>query len=183
MAEIQGTTTTASSPPPEEQPQALLLKALTMAESDDSQQQRSAPSENLSQKFEKLSIPSSFSIWPPTQRTRDAVINSLIETLSQQSVLSKRYGSMPPNEAAATARALEEEAFTAASAAAGLADAASFDDGIEILHVYSKEISKRMLDAVKSRAATATTPEVSSVQSPSVVPADSTTATVSMEKV
>ncbi|KAK2983007.1 hypothetical protein RJ640_012882 [Escallonia rubra] len=48
----------------------------------DSQPQQSQP--------EKVSV--SFSIWPPTQRTRDAVLSHLIETLSAPSVLSKHYG-------------------------------------------------------------------------------------------
>ncbi|KNA23629.1 hypothetical protein SOVF_023290 [Spinacia oleracea] len=118
--------------------------------------------ENLSEKMEKMNISgSSFSIWPPTERTRDAVINRLIETLSTPSVLSKRYGSMPSDEASSTARAIEEEAYNAAAdsssttaADASSGPASSIDEGIEILQVYSKEISKRMLDAVKSRAAT-----------------------------
>ncbi|KAK2970279.1 hypothetical protein RJ640_021354 [Escallonia rubra] len=37
----------------------------------------------------------SFSIWPPTQRTRDVVLSRLIETLSAPSMLSKHYGSVP----------------------------------------------------------------------------------------
>ncbi|GMH17805.1 hypothetical protein Nepgr_019646 [Nepenthes gracilis] len=153
-----------------------------MAETDESQPQKQSPSENLSQKYEKLSTSSSFSIWPPTQRTRDAVINRLIETLSQPSVLSKRYGSMSPDEAASTARTLEEAAFTAASAASASVDDASIDEGIAILEIYSKEISKRMLDAVKSRAAVATIPEVLSVQSPDVAPLDTTTATATSKE-
>ncbi|CAL5332484.1 unnamed protein product [Camellia sinensis] len=95
----------------------------------------------------------SFSIWPPSQRTRDAVVNRLIETLSTPSVLSKRYGSMSHDDADATAHRIEDEAFGAASASAS-AD----DDGIEILQIYSKEISKRMLDAVKSRSASGSAP-------------------------
>ncbi|KAK7310824.1 hypothetical protein RJT34_08576 [Clitoria ternatea] len=95
----------------------------------------------------------SFSIWPPTQRTRDAVINRLIETLSTPSVLSKRYGTLSPDEASAAARQIEDEAFTAASGGSTGSD----NDGIEILQVYSKEISKRMLDTVKARATTGST--------------------------
>ncbi|THU46787.1 hypothetical protein C4D60_Mb09t08560 [Musa balbisiana] len=89
-------------------------------------------------------------IWPPTQRTREAVLHRLVETLTSQSVLSKRYGSLPGDEAAAVAGAIEEEAFTAASAASvgGGAD----DDGIEVLHVYSQEISRRMVESAKARA-------------------------------
>jgi len=92
----------------------------------------------------------SFSIWPPTQRTRDAVITRLIETLSSPSVLSKRYGTMSPDEASASARQIEDEAFSVAASSA-----ASDNDGIEILQVYSKEISKRMLDTVKAKSTAA----------------------------
>ncbi|XP_030514594.2 MFP1 attachment factor 1-like [Rhodamnia argentea] len=91
-----------------------------------------------------------FSIWPPSQRTRDAVVARLIETLSTPSVLSKRYGTVPQDEAASAARAIEQEAFNAAGGAA-----AADDDGIEVLQIYSKEISKRMLDSVKTRAVAA----------------------------
>ncbi|GMY28747.1 MFP1 attachment factor 1-like [Fagus crenata] len=89
-----------------------------------------------------------FSIWPPTHRTREAVVSRLIETLSTESILSKRYGTLPHDEASAAARFIEEEAFGAAAASAS-----AEDDGIEILQVYSREISRRMLDTVKNRAA------------------------------
>ncbi|KAK8649032.1 hypothetical protein V6N13_129770 [Hibiscus sabdariffa] len=86
-------------------------------------------------------------IWPPSQPTRDAVVNRLVETLSSQSVLSKRYGTIPEEEASSVAKSIEEEVFSLAGAAFS-----PDDDGIEILQMYSKEISKRMLDTVKSRA-------------------------------
>ncbi|PPS03958.1 hypothetical protein GOBAR_AA16724 [Gossypium barbadense] len=92
-----------------------------------------------------------FKIWPPTQLTRDAVLNRLVETLSSESVLSKRYGTIPKEEASAAAKLIEEEAFSVASASFS-----TDEDGIEILQMYSKEISKRMLDTVKARAAAAT---------------------------
>ncbi|CAI0424564.1 unnamed protein product [Linum tenue] len=88
------------------------------------------------------------SIWPPSQRTRDAVISRLIETLSTPSVLSKRYGTITTNEAAEAARRIEEEAFAASSSSTTSPE----DDGLEILQQYSKEISKRMLETVKARA-------------------------------
>ncbi|KAM7280109.1 hypothetical protein ACFE04_007243 [Oxalis oulophora] len=89
----------------------------------------------------------SLRIWPPTQRTRDAVISRLIETLSQPSVLSKRFGTISADEAAVTARSIEEEAFAAAGS-----KASAEDDGIETLQVYSRDISKRMLDSMHARA-------------------------------
>ncbi|XP_022884831.1 MFP1 attachment factor 1-like [Olea europaea var. sylvestris] len=112
-----------------------------MAEAEQAQQQPGSTSTGT--KFSNVS----FSIWPPTERTRDAVRNRLIETLSSPSVLSKRYGTVPREDAADAATRIEEEAFLAAGAAA-----TTDDDGIEILQVYSKEISKRMLDTVKSRS-------------------------------
>ncbi|KAF8377601.1 hypothetical protein HHK36_030983 [Tetracentron sinense] len=117
-------------------------------------------------KTEKMNF--SFSIWPPTQRTRDAVINRLVETLSSPSVLSKRYGSMPSDQASDAARLIEGEAFSAAAAAPDTLE----DDGVEILQVYSKEISKRMLEAVKARAASGS-PSDSASQTPVAVPANS----------
>ncbi|KAL4566199.1 hypothetical protein LXL04_030310 [Taraxacum kok-saghyz] len=103
--------------------------------------------EETTKKMEKMSM--SFSIWPPSQRTRDAVIKRLIETLSDKSVLSDRYGRVPTDEADDVARRIEEEAFNAASASPVAAD----EEGLETLQCYSKEISKRMLDTVKSRSA------------------------------
>lgn len=96
----------------------------------------------------------SFSIWPPTQKTRDAVTERLIETLSTPSILSKRYGTVPREDASEVAKRIEEEAFNAAGESAS----ADGSDGIEILQVYSKEVSKRMLEAVKSRSAAAPPP-------------------------
>ncbi|OIV96376.1 hypothetical protein TanjilG_09803 [Lupinus angustifolius] len=109
----------------------------------------------------------SFSIWPPTQRTRDAVINRLIQTLSSPSVLSKRYGTLSSDESAAAARQIEDEAFTTASAA-------SEEDGIEILQVYSKEISKRMLDIVKAKANTPSSAVDNGVAASEAPPSSST---------
>ncbi|XP_071703119.1 MFP1 attachment factor 1-like [Rutidosis leptorrhynchoides] len=101
--------------------------------------------EVTTKKFETMS----FSIWPPTQRTRDAVIKRLIETLTEKSVLSDRYGTISSDEASDVALRIEEEAFKTAPSGP-LPDG---EDGIEILQSYSKEISKRMLDFVKSRSA------------------------------
>ena len=82
-----------------------------------------------------------FLIWTPARRTRDAVVNRLVETLSGPSVISKRYGVIPYDEAFAAARRLEDEAFAAAAEGGG------DGEGLDILQVYSKEISKRVLDA------------------------------------
>ncbi|KAK1407661.1 hypothetical protein QVD17_39282 [Tagetes erecta] len=113
---------------------------------EDLQQPADPNVEETTKKLEKLTT--SFSIWPPSQRTRDAVIKRLIDTLSAKSVLSDRYGIIPSDEAAGIARLIEEEAFNAVPGS----PVPDGDDGIEILQSYSKEISKRMLDFVKSRS-------------------------------
>lgn len=121
------------------------------------EQDSAAPQGNQDQTASKAGI--SFSIWPPTQRTRDAVVKRLIETLSTPSVLSKRYGIMLPDEASTVAGQIEEEAFTAAGGSAS-----AEDDGIDILQVYSKEISKRMLEVVKARSVSSSPVDNSAAQ-------------------
>ncbi|KAG4931591.1 hypothetical protein JHK86_048552 [Glycine max] len=119
-----------------------------MSDTETTPEQPSTPPQTEAPPQPDPSAAVSFSIWPPTQRTRDAVVKRLIETLSAPSVLSKRYGTLSSDEASAAARQIEDEAFCAATAASASAAA----DGIETLQVYSKEISKRMLDTVKARA-------------------------------
>ncbi|KAG0529296.1 hypothetical protein BDA96_05G086500 [Sorghum bicolor] len=51
----------------------------------------------------------SLSIWPPSQRTRDAVVRRLVQTLAAPSVFSQRYGAGP--EPKAERAAVEAEAF------------------------------------------------------------------------
>jgi hypothetical protein len=97
--------------------------------------------------------PFSFSIWPPTQRTRDAVVRRLVDTLAGDTLLCKRYGAVPAADADPAARAIEAEAFDAAAVTGGAA--ASVEEGIEALQLYSKEVSRRLLGFVKSRSAAA----------------------------
>ncbi|KAK9986967.1 hypothetical protein SO802_031918 [Lithocarpus litseifolius] len=70
-----------------------------------------------------------FNIWPPTQRTRNAMVARLVETLS------KRYGTLPSDVASSAVRLIEEEAFSIAATSAS-----AEGDDIEILQVYSREI-------------------------------------------
>ena len=100
----------------------------------------------------------SLSIWPPSQRTRDAVVRRLVQTLAAPSVLSQRYGAVPEPEAERAAAAVEAEAFAAASESAAGASPASVEEGIEVLQAYSKEVSRRLLELAKSRSAAAAAP-------------------------
>ncbi|GFP83929.1 mfp1 attachment factor 1 [Phtheirospermum japonicum] len=117
-----------------------------MAETEQSPPQSETTTTTTAAVAEKFSNVS-FNIWPPSDRTRDAVRKRLIETLSSPSILSKRYGTVSHEEAVEAAKVIEEEAFEVAGKAAS-----TDDGGIEILQVYSKEISRRMLDKVKVRS-------------------------------
>ena len=75
----------------------------------------------------------SLSIWPPSQRTRDAIVRRLVQTLAAPSVLSQRYGAVPEAEAEPAAAAVQAEAFAVASESAAGASPASVDEGIEVL--------------------------------------------------
>ncbi|EOA38584.1 hypothetical protein CARUB_v10010408mg [Capsella rubella] len=144
MAETADTiTTTATSPPQSES--STTLSAIT----DPTSQEAASKATDLTKEAESETKPGGISlrIWPPTQRTRDAVLNRLVETLSNESILSKRYGILKPDEASTVAKSIEEEAYGVASNAVS-----SDDDGIKILELYSKEISKRMLESVKARS-------------------------------
>ncbi|ESQ30901.1 hypothetical protein EUTSA_v10011812mg [Eutrema salsugineum] len=152
MAETAETINTTVSPPPESEGSTTTLPSATA----DHTSEETSKSVDL-KKEEPVATETkssgggggfSLRIWPPTQKTRDAVLNRLIETLSTESILSKRYGTLTADEASSVARSIEEEAYGVASNAVS-----SDDDGIKILEVYSKEISKRMLDSVKDRSA------------------------------
>ncbi|XP_047323137.1 MFP1 attachment factor 1-like [Impatiens glandulifera] len=115
--------------------------------------------------------PVSFSIWPPTQRTRDAVTTRLIETFTAPSILSQRYGSIPQDEAEKEAHRIEREAYESVANSS-----ATEDDGIEVLQTYSKEISKRMLEVIKGRSVTSKAADDSTVaETAAVDPSESVT--------
>ncbi|KAF8110993.1 hypothetical protein N665_0077s0054 [Sinapis alba] len=139
---VESINTTVSSPQPESE------DSTTMSATADQISDESSKAVDLKKEAETKPGSISLRIWPPTQKTRDAVLNRLIETLSTESILSKRYGTLNSDEASAVAKSIEEEAYGVASNAVS-----DDDDGIKILEVYSKEISKRMLETVKDRSA------------------------------
>jgi WPP domain len=89
------------------------------------------------------------SIWPPSQRTREAVVRRLVDTLTTpSSVLSKRFGVIPTPDAESAAQSIEKEAFAAVSTNESTD---SVEEGIKALQLYSKEVSERLLNFSKSR--------------------------------
>ncbi|CAL5390946.1 unnamed protein product [Camellia sinensis] len=95
----------------------------------------------------------SFNIWPPSQRTHNAVINCPIETLFEPSILSKHYRSMPQEEADTTAHRIEGKAFVAASASAST----SVD---EMTSRSSKSTLMRLADACSTSSSLELAPDL-----------------------
>ncbi|KAG2314423.1 hypothetical protein Bca4012_065105 [Brassica carinata] len=156
MAETAESINTTVSPPHSESEGSTTLPATTKPDqtSDETSKAVDLKKEEEPVAETKPGGGNSLRIWPPTQKTRDAVLKRLIETLSTESILSKRYGTLSSDEASAVAKSIEEEAYGVASNAVS-----DDDDGIKILEVYSKEISKRMLETVKDRSAATTNNE------------------------
>jgi hypothetical protein len=88
----------------------------------------------------------SFNLWPPSKRTRAAVVERMVKTLSSPSILSKKYGQFDSEQAQVHAKKIEEEAF---SASQNFAATNPGDSGSHVLQFYSKEVSKLMLDTAK----------------------------------
>ncbi|KAM5565781.1 MFP1 attachment factor 1-like [Rosa sericea] len=115
------------------------------------------PKQQQESQDRKPSSGAAYSLWPPTDRTRNAVVDRLIETLSTPSPLSRRYGTLSADEANEESRRIEQDAFAAAGGSA--ATEVSGETGMKILQIYSKEISKRMLEVVKAKNAAASAAE------------------------
>lgn len=145
MAETAETITTPTASPPH--PESEDSNTISTKTDPTSQEEASKATDLKKEESEKKPGGISLRIWPPTEKTRDAVLNRLIETLSTESILSKRYGTLTSEEARSVAKSIEEKAYGVASSAVS-----GDDDGIKILELYSKEISKRMLESVKARS-------------------------------
>ncbi|KAE8773336.1 MFP1 attachment factor 1-like [Hordeum vulgare] len=81
------------------------------------------------------------------------MVRGLVDTLVDDTLLCKRYGVVPAAAAKPATRAIEVEAFDAAAIVGGAV--AFVEEGIEALQLYSKEVSRRLLDFIKSCSATA----------------------------
>ncbi|KAG6488076.1 MFP1 attachment factor 1-like [Zingiber officinale] len=70
--------------------------------------------------------------------------------LSSPSVLTKRYSIVLEEKVATTTRIIEQEDFDTANSGSGH-EVTSIDEGLTVLHIYSKDISKCLMDFLKSK--------------------------------
>ncbi|KAK9097007.1 hypothetical protein Sjap_022504 [Stephania japonica] len=120
-------------------------------------------------------------IWPPKPYRRQASIDYVFRYLAPPSFTSKRYCSLSHDEASSAARAIEEEAFAAATAFAAVKAPAATpsetmrrplidEDQDEIFQFYVREIGKRMREKEKANPPVAAAAETSEDVSPGFTP-------------
>ncbi|XP_010277862.1 PREDICTED: RAN GTPase-activating protein 2-like [Nelumbo nucifera] len=91
--------------------------------------------------FEDCSI----SLWPPSENTRQVIVERMSKNLSTPSIFSRKHGLLTKEEAEENAKQIEESAFAAANQHHEESD----DNGSSAVQLYAKESSKLMLEVLK----------------------------------
>lgn len=88
----------------------------------------------------------SIKLWPPSQNTRQVLIDRIIKNLTSPSILSRKYGLLSKQEAEEEAKQIESTAFTTANQ---LFEKEPDGDGASSVQLYAKESSTLMVEVVK----------------------------------
>ncbi|XVE66039.1 hypothetical protein DITRI_Ditri08aG0049400 [Diplodiscus trichospermus] len=90
--------------------------------------------------------PVSIKLWPPSQSTRQLLVQRLTNNLTSNSIFTQKYGTLNKDEADENAKKIEDVAFNKANEQY---DRESDGDGGAAVQVYAKECSKLMLEVLK----------------------------------
>ncbi|KAL4572054.1 hypothetical protein LXL04_018823 [Taraxacum kok-saghyz] len=88
----------------------------------------------------------SIKLWPPSQNTRQVLIDRIINNLTSPSLLSRKCGILTKEEAEEEAKRIESLAFVTANQ---LFEKEPDSDGASSVQVYAKESSTLMVETVK----------------------------------
>ncbi|PWA55471.1 Leucine-rich repeat, ribonuclease inhibitor subtype [Artemisia annua] len=88
----------------------------------------------------------SIKLWPPSQSTRQVLVDRIIKNLTTPSILSRKYGLLSKEEAEQEAKQIESAAFTIANQHF---EKEPDGDGGSAVQLYAKESSTLMVEAVK----------------------------------
>ncbi|PIN25858.1 hypothetical protein CDL12_01410 [Handroanthus impetiginosus] len=88
----------------------------------------------------------SVKLWPPTQSTRQKLVERMTKNLVTPSIWSRKYGLLSQNEAEEDAKRIEAAAFAAANQHFGKEPDG---DGSSAVQLYAKESSRLMIDVIK----------------------------------
>lgn len=88
----------------------------------------------------------SIKLWPPSQSTRQVLVDRIIRNLTTPSILSRKYGLLTTEEAEEDAKRIESAAFATANQHF---EKEPDGDGSSAVQLYAKESSRLMVEAVK----------------------------------
>ncbi|XP_024973809.1 RAN GTPase-activating protein 2-like [Cynara cardunculus var. scolymus] len=88
----------------------------------------------------------SIKLWPPSQTTRQVLVDRIVKNLTTPSILSRKYGLLSKEEAEEDAKQIESAAFSAANQHF---EKEPDSDGASTVQVYARESSKLMVEVVK----------------------------------
>ncbi|KAK6913903.1 WPP domain [Dillenia turbinata] len=90
--------------------------------------------------------PFSIKLWPPSQNTRQMLVERMTNNLSAPSVFTQKYGSLSKEKAEENAKKIENLAFTTANQ---YYEKEPDGDGGSAVQLYAKECSKLILEVLK----------------------------------
>lgn len=90
--------------------------------------------------------PFSIKLWPPSESTRNVLVEKLRNNLTTNSIFTQKYGCLSKEEAEESAQQIEDLAFNTANQ---LYDREPDGDGGAAVQLYAKECSKLLLEALK----------------------------------
>ncbi|KAG8370178.1 hypothetical protein BUALT_Bualt14G0090200 [Buddleja alternifolia] len=85
-------------------------------------------------------------LWPPSQNTRQMLVERMKNNLSTPTIFTRKYGSLSDVEASKHAKKIEESAFVSANQHY---EQEPDGDGSSAVQLYAKECSKLILDVLK----------------------------------
>ncbi|XP_044500151.1 RAN GTPase-activating protein 2-like [Mangifera indica] len=95
--------------------------------------------------------PFSIKLWPPSQKTRQMLVERMMNNLTSKSIFTQRYGVLTRGEAEENAKKIEDTAFTTSNQHY---EKEPDGDGSSAVQLYAKECSKLLLEVLKRGAAT-----------------------------
>ncbi|KAJ4722408.1 RAN GTPase activating protein 2 [Melia azedarach] len=90
--------------------------------------------------------PFSIKLWPPSQNTRQMLVERMNKNLTTKSIFTQRYGVLTPEEAEENAKKIENAAFSTANQHY---EKEPDGDGSSAVQLYARECSKLLLEVLK----------------------------------
>ena len=90
--------------------------------------------------------PFSIKLWPPSENTRQTLVERMTNNLTTKSLFTQKYGTLDMEEAEENAKRIEDMAFATANLHY---EKEPNGDGGSAVQLYAKECSKLLLDVLK----------------------------------